>query len=197
MVAPGANGRLGPADLFPAVEMIKDARLILMQLEIPLETVEAMVEIAASHRVPVMLNPAPAAMLPDSLLAKLELIIPNQHEAEMLTGVAIVDKGSAENAARVLASRGVKKVIITMGAAGAFLREDGILEWVLAPAVTAVDTTAAGDVFCGALAVELSEGRTLKEAAKFACAAAALSVTRMGAQPSAPGRAEVKGFVLY
>jgi ribokinase len=146
--------------------------------------------------VPVVLNPAPAVALPDSLLAKLAMIIPNQHEAEMLTGVAIVDQSSAEHAARALASRGVGKVIITMGAAGALLWDEGQSAWVDAPAVTAIDTTAAGDVFCGALAVALAEGKILREAVTFACAAAALSVTKMGAQPSAPARAEVEGLRL-
>jgi ribokinase len=196
VVAPGTNGKLAPADLLQAEDKIENARLILVQLEIPLETVAALVDLAGKHGVPVVLNPAPAVALPDSLLAKLAMIIPNQHEAEMLTGVAIVDQSSAEHAARALASRGVGKVIITMGAAGALLWDEGQSAWVDAPAVTAIDTTAAGDVFCGALAVALAEGKILREAVTFACAAAALSVTKMGAQPSAPARAEVEGLRL-
>jgi ribokinase len=175
-------------------EKIKNAALVLMQLEIPLQMVEYVVAEASAHGVPVILNPAPACALPDSLLGNVEVLIPNQQEAEMLTGIRIEDRGSAEKAAAALAGRGVKTVIITLGAEGALLLDQGQVEWVAAPAVTAIDTTAAGDVFCGALAVALAEGRQAKEAVVFACAAASLSVTRLGAQPSAPTRVEVDGF---
>jgi len=192
VVASGANRNLLPADL-PA-EKIKNAALVLMQLEIPLETVEYVAEQASAHGVPVILNPAPACALPDSLLGNVSVLIPNQQEAEMLTGVTIVDKVSAGRAAAALAGKGVKTVIITLGAKGALILDQGNFERVAAPAVEAVDTTAAGDVFCGALAVALAEGRLLKDAVVFACAAAAVSVTRMGAQPSAPTRGEVERF---
>ena len=112
----------------------------------------------------------------------------------MLSGVAIVDKISAGRAASVLAGKGVATVIITLGAEGALVLDSGEIQWVPAPVVTAVDTTVAGDVFCGGLAVALSEGRSMKDAVDFACAAAALSVTRMGAQTSAPTREEVDKF---
>jgi ribokinase len=192
VVASGANGNLLPADL-PA-EKIENAALVLVQLEIPLQTVEYVAEQASAHGVPVILNPAPACALPDSLLGNVAVLIPNQQEAEMLTGVAIVDKVSAERAAAALAGKGVKTVIITLGGEGALILDQGNFERVAAPAVEAVDTTAAGDVFCGALAVALAEGRLVKEAVGFACAAAALSVTRMGAQASAPTRSEVDAF---
>ena len=113
----------------------------------------------------------------------------------MLTGIAIVDVAGAERAAAVLAGKGVKTVIVTLGSEGALLLEDGRVDLVAAPVVKAVDTTAAGDVFCGALAVALAEGKVVKEAVGWACSAAALSVTRMGAQPSAPTRKEVDRFI--
>jgi ribokinase len=190
VVASGANGNLMSADLAAAQEKIKNAVWVLMQLEIPLKTVQYV----AAQGTPVILNPAPACVLPDDLLRKVAILTPNQKEAEMLSGVPIVDRSSAERAAAVLAGKGVKTVIITLGGDGALVLDSGEFLWVAAPAVTAVDTTAAGDVFNGALAVALSEGRSMKDAVGFACAAAALSVTRMGAQSSAPTRDEVNGF---
>jgi ribokinase len=192
VVASGANGNLLPGDV--AVEKIKQAAFVVMQLEIPLGTVEYVVAEAAAHGVPVILNPAPARALPDHLLKQVAILTPNQQEAEMLTGVRIDDWVSAERAAGALAGKGVKTVIITMGAEGALLLDQGKFERVAAPAVKPVDTTAAGDVFCGALAVAMVEGRSVKEAVSFACAAAALSVTRMGAQTSAPTRSAVDRF---
>jgi ribokinase len=194
VVAPGANGNLLYEDLATAEEKIKNAAWVLMQLEIPLKTVEYVVGMAAGYGVPVILNPAPACVLPDDLLRKVAILTPNHKEAEMLGGVPIVDKCSAERAAAVLAGKGVQTVIITLGTDGALVLDGGVFLWVAAPAVTAVDTTAAGDVFSGALAVALSEGRSIKDSVGFACAAAALSVTRMGAQSSAPTRDEVDGF---
>jgi ribokinase len=194
VVASGANANLVRADLAVAEEKIKNAALVLVQLEIPLATVEYVVATAAGHGVPVILNPAPACVLSAELFRGVAILTPNQKEAQMLSGVAIVDKSSAERAAVVLAGRGVKTVIITLGADGALVLDSGEFWWVPAPTVTAVDTTAAGDVFCGAVAVALSEGRSMKDAVGFACAAAALSVTRMGAQSSAPTRDEVDGF---
>ena len=192
VVASGANANLMSGDV--PVEKIKNAALVLIQLEIPLQTVEYVAAQASAQGVPVILNPAPACALPDSLLKNVAVLTPNQKEAEMLTGVRIEDRDSAEKAAAVLAGKGVKTVIITLGAEGALLLDRGTSEWVPAPAVEAVDTTAAGDVFCGALAVALAEGKLVKEAVGFGCAAAALSVTRMGAQPSAPTRKEVDRF---
>ncbi|HTR28217.1 MAG TPA: ribokinase [Puia sp.] len=196
VVASGANSNLLPADVTATTttSRLRQAALVLMQLEIPLETVQYMAECASSINIPVILNPAPARVLPDDLLKKISILVPNQQEAEMLTGIDTSTRPGAERAATELAAKGIRTVIITMGADGALVLDKGIFHRVPSPKVEAVDTTAAGDVFCGALAVTLSEGASIQPAVEFACAAAALSVTRMGAQPSAPTRAEVDRF---
>ena len=190
-VASGANGTLRPADLESARGEIEQAGVVLMQLETPVETVLCAAQWAAAKGVPVVLNPAPACALPDELLKCLDLITPNESEAELLTGVKVADAASAARAAEALCAMGVKRVVITLGAKGAFVYAAG--EGVAVPAVKvdAVDTTAAGDVFNGALAVALTEGQPLAEAVRFASKAAAISVTRMGAQASAPYRREI------
>lgn len=170
------------------------ADLILMQLEVPMETVCFVADIAWQKGKKVILNPAPAHPLPADLLHHLYLITPNETEAEMITGVKITDDISAVEAARVLSGMGVQHVIITLGSKGALICSDGEAEIVPALKVEAVDTTAAGDVFNGALTVALSEGRNLKESVRFACKASAISVTRVGAQSSAPYRNEVDIF---
>ena len=191
-VASGANGALRPADLEAARSEIEQAGVVLMQLETPVATVLCAAQWAAAKGVPVVLNPAPACALPDELLKCLDLITPNESEAELLTGVKVADEASAARAAKALCAMGVKRVVITLGAKGAFVYAAG--EGVAVPAVKvdAVDTTAAGDVFNGALAVALTEGQPLAEAVRFASKAASISVTRMGAQASAPYRTEVR-----
>jgi ribokinase len=191
-VASGANGTLRPADLDAARGEIEQAGLVLMQLETPVETVLCAAQWAAAKGVPVVLNPAPACELPDALFGCLSMLTPNETEAELLTGVRVTDEPSAAAAAIVLCSKGVKRVVITMGSKGAFAYAEGRGSWVPAFKVKAVDTTAAGDVFNGALAVALTEGRTLMEAVLFASKAASVSVTRMGAQASAPYRNEIE-----
>ena len=163
-------------------------------LEVPMETVCFVADIAWQKGKKVILNPAPAHPLPADLLHHLYLITPNETEAEMITGVKITDDISAVEAARVLSGMGVQHVIITLGSKGALICSDGEAEIVPALKVEAVDTTAAGDVFNGALTVALSEGRNLKESVRFACKASAISVTRVGAQSSAPYRNEVDIF---
>ena len=195
VVASGANANLLPSDLAKAEEAIEQADLILMQLEVPMETVCFVADIAWQKGKKVILNPAPAHPLPADLLRHLYLITPNETEAEMITGVKITDESSAGEAARLLSEMGVQHVIITLGSKGALIYSGGKAEMVPALKVEAVDTTAAGDVFNGALTVALSEGRSLKEAARFACKASAISVTRVGAQSSAPYRTEVDIFV--
>lgn len=194
VVASGANAHLLPSDLAKAEEAVERADLVLMQLEIPMETVCFVADIAWQKGKKVILNPAPAHPLPADLLRHLYLITPNETEAEMITGVKITDESSAGEAARALSEMGVQHVIITLGSKGALIYSDGKAEMVPALKVEAVDTTAAGDVFNGALTVALSEGRNLKEAARFACKASAISVTRVGAQSSAPYRNEVDIF---
>lgn len=189
-VASGANAALGPGDLDPAV--IAPADIVLMQLETPVETVLHAARCAKARGIPVILNPAPAAVLPDELFACLHLITPNETEAEILTGIKVTDEVSAEKAAEALRRKGVKNVIITLGKQGAFVFSEDFRGIIPAFRVEAVDTTAAGDVFNGALAVCLSEKMNLKDAVRTAAKAAAISVTRMGAQSSAPYRNEVE-----
>jgi len=191
-VAQGANGALHTDDISEAQTVCKQSSLILMQLEIPLETVKYVASLAKSNNIKLVLNPAPACPLPDDLLRKVSVITPNEKEAEMLTGVKISGVDSAKEAAKMLAAKGIETVIITMGSAGALIYEKNTSEVVAAAKVKAVDTTAAGDVFNGALAVALSEGKDMIQAVQFANAAAAISVTRLGAQASAPKRKEVE-----
>lgn len=188
-VASGANAALMPEDM--PVEVIKAAGLLLMQLEIPITTVEYATTLAFESGVKVILNPAPACALSDELLSKVYAITPNETEAEMLTGIKINSTESAELAAMALAGKGIKIVVITLGSKGALIYADNKFSLIPAPVVKAIDTTAAGDVFNGALAVAISEGKAITDAVAFACSAAALSVTKMGAQASAPYRGEV------
>jgi ribokinase len=191
VVASGANGFLTTKEIDDVKDDILQSTLILMQLEIPLETVEYVTEIASKADIKVILNPAPATKLSDSLLAKLYMITPNETEAELISGISVTDFASAETAARYLANKGIRVIVITMGSKGALVFNDNKAIVVSAPKVEAIDSTAAGDVFNGALAVAISEGQDLKEAVEFACKAAAISVTRLGAQASAPFRKEI------
>ena len=192
VVAPGSNGTLSPADFDKAMTKLAESDFVLMQLEIPIPTVEYIARKAAEIQKKVILNPAPAAQLSNELLRNLYLITPNETEAELLTGTKVTDEQSALKAATQLHDKGVDVVIITMGAAGAFLLENGNSELIKAPKVDAVDTTAAGDTFNGALTVALSEGRAIRESIAFANKAASISVTRIGAQSSVPYRKEIK-----
>jgi len=192
-VAGGANGRLSSADVRRAKRFIRRASSVLLQLEIPLETVESAAAIAAAAGVRVILNPAPARELPDRLLRAVSILTPNETEAELLTGVRVTDDRSAAAAAARLRDRGVEVVVVTLGARGAWVAGPAGQRRVPGCRVRTVDTTGAGDVFNGALAVALGEGRPLEAAVRFANAAAALSVTRLGAQPSAPMRAKIDG----
>ena len=196
VVAPGANAHLTPNDLKRSAEAVEAADIILLQLEIPMQTVEAAAMMAYRLGKKVVLNPAPASKLSAGLLETLYAITPNETEAEAISGIRITDERTAEEAARKIASMGVCNVIITLGAKGALVFDGAHCEIVPAYKTQAVDTTAAGDVFNGALVVALSEGRTLPEAVRFACKASAISVTRVGAQNSVPYRTEVDVFNL-
>ncbi len=191
-VASGANARLTASDVRKARPAIESADLVLMQLEIPLPAIKAAVELARKKGKTVILNPAPAQPLPDTLLSQIQIVTPNETEAGQLTGMVVDSDASAAKAARILLAKGIQIAIITLGARGAWVAAaEGVAERVPGFKVQPVDTTAAGDVFNGALAVALGEGAPLLQAVRFANAAAAISTTRLGAQPSAPKRAEI------
>jgi ribokinase len=192
VVASGANGTLVPKDISEEVFHADKDDIFLMQLEIPLETVRYAAEKACRMGNRVILNPAPACWLSDSLYKCIYLITPNETEAGILTGIEVFDAASAEEAALALRAKGVKHVVITMGGTGCYLLSGSISMLIPGIQVKAVDTTAAGDIFSGALAVAISEGMDIVSAVTFANKAASISVTRMGAQVSAPFRTEVK-----
>ena len=194
-VAGGANAKLSPSDVKKAAGVIRSAGLLVAQLETPLATVTAAVELAVKAGVPVILNPAPARPLPNSLLERISILTPNETEAELLTGIKVTDAAAAAKACSKLRSRGVGIVILTLGERGAFLADANGQRLVPGFKVKTVDSTAAGDIFNGALSVALAEGKAVFDAARFANAAAALSVTRLGAQPSAPSRADIEKFI--
>lgn len=186
VVAPGANNQLMPEHLDAAKTAFTNNEYVLFQLEIPMVTVSHGIQMCWDLGIKAILNPAPAAPLEKNLYPKLYLITPNEKEAEMLTGITIDDLPSAEKAADRFLAWGTKQVIITLGAGGAYFKDDQQAFHIPAPVIKAVDTTAAGDIFNGALAVALSQGQSWKEAVGFAVKAASLSVSRLGAQASAP-----------
>jgi len=194
-VASGANAKLSAEDVRRAGRAIASAKILLMQLETPLDTVRKAAEIAAGHGVPVILNPAPARPLDDRLLRRISILTPNETETEILTGIKIKRKSDIGRAARRLLNKGVRAVFMTLGSKGVYIASEKTSRIIPAFKVKAVDSTAAGDVFSGALAVALAEGRPLLDAARFANAAAALSVTKLGAQPSAPYRIDIEHFL--
>lgn len=188
-VASGANARLSPADVQKAKSAFTGASVLVMQLETPLETVQAAADFATKAGVRVILNPAPAQPLPDLLLKRVSILTPNETEAKLLTGC------TGEAAAAKLRARGVPTVILTLGARGALIADSTGTQLVPGFKVKAVDATAAGDIFNGALAVALAEGQALPAAVRFANAAAAISVTRLGAQTSPPTHQEIERFL--
>lgn len=190
-VASGANQFLDEQDIINARNAILSADILMLQLEIPIQTVRFAAKLAHENNIRVILNPAPACPLDDELLGYISVLTPNQREAEALTGIAITDDRSAELAGRILLERGLTRVIITLGEKGAMVIDNGGAEHVPAFRIKSVDTTAASDVFNGALAVALAEGKNFYESVRFANAAAAISATRMGAQSSVPTREEV------
>jgi ribokinase len=191
VVASGANAAMLSEDIDRAVEAISASGILLLQLEIPMEVVEHAAACANAKGVKVIVNPAPAAALSENLLRHIDILTPNETEASIISGIPVIDMESAEKAAQLICAHGVKNVIITLGAQGALVFENGKHTLVKAQAVIPVDTTAAGDVFNGALAVALNEGKDLLAAVRFGCDAAAISVTRLGAQSSIPFRKEL------
>jgi ribokinase len=187
-VSPGANGRLSAAQVLRSKQAFSGASIVLLQLETPLASVQTAARLARKAGARVILNPAPAQPLPTALLRNVSILTPNESEAESMTGIRVTTDASAARAARRLHEQGVETVIITLGARGAFVSGDSLSERVAGFPAEAIDTTGAGDVFNGALAVALAEGLALRHAVQFANAAAARSVTRRGAQASAPAR---------
>lgn len=191
----GANAALSPALVEAQRERIAQASALLMQLESPIESVLAAAKIAHQHQTTVALNPAPARELPDELLALVDIITPNETEAEKLTGIRVENDDDAAKAAQALHNKGIKTVIITLGSRGVWASVEGKGQRVPGFRVDAVDTIAAGDTFNGALITALLEEKSLAEAIRFAHAAAAIAVTRKGAQPSVPWREEIDQFL--
>ncbi|NOS54724.1 MAG: ribokinase [Cyclobacteriaceae bacterium] len=190
-VAPGANAKLSPTDI-DMVSSLDTADVILIQLEIPMQTIVTIAQRAKQLGKRVILNPAPAQFLPDKLFANLFLITPNETEASLMTGVKVIDEDSAAKAATFFLAKGVENVIITMGKEGAYFQNKYSKMKIAAPVVKAVDTTAAGDTFSGSIAVALTENMEWESAIKFAIQAASISVTRMGAQSSIPYRKDIQ-----
>lgn len=191
VVASGANMLLNEQDVDKMLEEMCEGDILLMQLEIPLQTVEYAARKAFGKGVKVVLNPAPACSLPKELFRHLYMVTPNRIEAEMLTGIKIANDADVEKVAEEICAMGVKNVIITLGSKGCLIREEGVSYRIDAFKVEPVDTTAAGDTFNGALCVGLSEGMDLKQAAVMASKASSIAVTRMGAQSSIPYREEL------
>lgn len=203
MVASGANARLGHEQVAVALNSLTepDNTVVLIQLETPIPTIEYAIRQSYERGIRVVLNPAPAqpirrTALDPAVLTCLYVITPNETEAELLTGIRVTNETTAQQAAQRLHEAGVPNVVITLGARGAYISSSSENRFIAAPSVTAVDTTAAGDCSNGALAVALAEGRTLPEAVDFACKAASISVTRMGAQASLPYRHQVDSLPM-
>ena len=194
-VAPGANYQLTPDHIDASRLAISAAEIVLLQLEVPLETITYVIDLAKTLGKKVLLNPAPARSLSDDLLRKLYILVVNETEAELIAGQSVGTPEEVERVAQALVQKGPEIVVITLGAQGAYYATRREQKMINAYSVQAVDTTAAGDVFCGALAAALSRSVKLSEAVKFANAAAALSATQLGAQPSAPTESAVKAFL--
>lgn len=191
VVAPGANGKLSPADVDAAIPAIEGAKVMILQLEVPLETVIHAAKMAKTYGTTVILNPAPVRQLPPELLENVDIIVANEVEIMILSGAKDVDISTAAAACRPIIAQGVDSVITTLGKDGAVVTSGDGASKVRGFKVNAIDTTSAGDTFVGALACALTEGLALEEATRFANAAAALSATKVGAQQSMPTRAEV------
>ena len=194
-VAPGANYFLKREQVDAAAEELKKADFIVMQLEVPMDTVEYVLQKAQGWETPVMLNPAPAKPLSDMALQRLHTLVVNETEAEIVSGEKLSGTDSVARIAQQLRDKGPKVVIVTLGAAGAYVASDEFTGLVPGNKVEALDTTAAGDVFCGALSTAMCSGVGLAEAVKFANAAGAIAVTRLGAQPSVPYQSEIEEFM--
>lgn len=196
VVALGACGKLTDTDVSSAEDQVKQADVMLVQLETSMQAVEKAIELAEKHARPIILNPAPYQPVADELLAKVTYITPNETEASQLTGIMVNDIHSAEQAARALYQKGIKTVLITLGKSGCLIYTgEGNAQVIPGYKVEAIDTTGAGDAFNGGFAYALSIGHTIEEAVKYANAVAALSVTKVGTSPAMPTREEVEVFM--
>ncbi|MFO7257878.1 MAG: ribokinase, partial [Bacteroidota bacterium] len=193
VVTPGANEKLSPAYIREISPSISTASMVMLQMEIPLETVREACQVAKSNSIPVLLNVAPAREIDEELIRLTDILVVNETEIETICGQRIADTGE-EGAIDLLLAMGANTVILTLGKRGCIVQDRNVREYIPAFEVDTVDTTAAGDTFCGALVARLSKGVDIVEAATFASAAAAICVTRLGAQPSVPREEEVLNF---
>lgn len=194
VITPGANKMLTPEYIYKVEQAIAEADIVLLQMEIPYETIKTVCSIASKHQTKIMLNVAPAMQLEADLLKQIEILVVNETEAELISGVKINDVGK-ETVVDILLDKGVKTVVLTLGKQGCYFKNNQMNLYIPAFQVDPLDTTGAGDTFCGALAAELSRGHNWKETLQFATAASAICVTRMGAQPSIPSEKEVGEFL--
>jgi ribokinase len=193
VLSPGANGNVSPADVDSA--SFSNSKLLLLQLEIPTPTVLHAAQQARANGLTVILNPAPAKALPAELISSVDILIPNESELSLLTGLPVKDVASAEKAAKEILKQGVKTVIVTLGSKGALLVTDTQVKQVDTYKVNVVDTTAAGDAFIGGFASAMLSGKTLEDSVRYGCACGALATTKFGAQPSLPTKEEVEKFI--
>jgi ribokinase len=195
-VAPGANYRLTKSHIDRITGIIQNASIILLQYEILPDTLKYIIDVCHRLKKRVVLNLAPAKPIEDKCLEKISILVVNETEAEFLTGTKVATSNEIEAAATSLLKKGIETVIITLGEEGSYIATTNYREKISAFRVQAVDTTAAGDIYCGSLCVAITEGKSLPDAVRFAGAASAISVTRMGAQPSAPTRQEIERFLI-
>ncbi len=196
VVASGANARLNPADIETAHEEISCANVLLVQLESPIEAIRKAIKIAHENGTTVILNPAPAQPLDRELLLEIDIITPNKVEAEMITGIKANDEEGLCSIVRKFFEYGIKNVLITLGSKGIYAGIPGVMNLIPAFQVNSIDSTGAGDIFSGSLAAFLSEGMPIEKAMNMASACASISVTRLGAQNSAPFRKEIENFIV-
>ena len=195
VLSPGANGKVSPEDI--NLESLVDSSLLLLQFEIPIETVIYSAKLAREKKLRILLNPAPARPLPRELLEAADFILPNETELGLLTGSSVSDLDSIEKASFSLVKRGARNLIVTLGANGALIVNKDGAKHIPPYKVKAVDTTAAGDAFVGGLAVGLLNGKSLEDAVQYACACGALTATKLGAQPSLPTMDDVEDFLHH
>ena len=196
VVASGANAKLNPADIEAAHHEISCADVLLVQLESPIEAIRKAIKIAHENGATVILNPAPAQPLESDFLHEIDIITPNRVEAEMITGIKVTDEESLRSIVKKFFQYGIRNVFITLGSNGIFAGLPKNMKFIPAYKVSPIDSTGAGDVFSGSLAAFISDGIPLEKAAKMAVASASISVTRMGAQSSAPYRMEIENFIF-